>query len=86
MTQLNRSSLLKITKRNNILRVEDAVINLDNVLSIKKFDKTRDETGKYTIGVAGVTRTDDKKSWQFIYVTDDKERRDFVFEQISSIL
>ena len=77
---------INISLNNNYLRVDDTVVNMLNVLSIKKFDKTRAETNKYTIGAAGLGRSDDMKSWQFLYASDDIKERDLIFDSICALL
>lgn len=76
----------KISFENNVLIIDDTIINMHNVLAIKKFDKTRNEFNKYTIGVAGIARSGDMKSWQFIYASDDEDERNLLFEHISHLI
>jgi hypothetical protein len=76
-----------VTCKNNILNVNDDVgVNMANVLTIKKFDKSRNEDNKYTIGVAAIPSTSDMKAWQFIYTTNNPLDRDECFDKIMAVL
>ena len=80
-------SKFNVTYKNNILNINNDVgVNMSNVLCVKKFDKSRNEDNKYTIGVAALPSASDMRAWQFIYMTNNATERDACFDEIIAIL
>ena len=76
-----------IVKRNsNFLLVHNTLVNLDNILVIKKFDKTKAIDNKYTIGCTNCADYQDKQVLQFIFSTDNEKERDEIFDRIMQLL
>lgn len=83
---MNLAHDISYNETKGILTVDDCIINMKNVMCIKKFDKTRAQHNCYTIGIAMTSQTEDMRLWQFIYESDNKTDRDNVMKCIKSAI
>jgi hypothetical protein len=74
---------VKVELAGNVLHInEDTMVNLANVVTLRKYFKNKATTKKYAIGVASLPSQDGGCGWQFIFETDNENERDEVYSTI----